>query len=189
MAGDPGCVRETRSCHSPRMGPNPQEMNMTALAAQVAHADRMMLRAAALEKGLQVAFADGRAGLIPFSEVPEIADLSRLASVELPDPYEIHLRNVEGETVELPWDFARHFCDPSYQERVEGIAARGRRAIGRRIRILRESRGVTQDDLAHAAGIGRVTLVRIETGQRSPRYETLARLAIALNVEPAELLV
>ena len=36
---------------------------------------------------------------------------------------------------------------------------------------------MTQQQLANAAGIGRVTLVRIESGSYSPRFHTLDALA------------
>ena len=60
--------------------------------------------------------------------------------------------------------------------------------VGSRIRQLREAARLTQEELATAAGIGRVTLVRIENGQQSPRYETLVALAGALGRPVAELL-
>jgi len=49
------------------------------------------------------------------------------------------------------------------------------------VRALREAAGLTQEALAAAAGIGRVTLVRLEGGEQSPRYETLLALATALG--------
>ena len=69
------------------------------------------------------------------------------------------------------------------------MAASGRSSLAERIRQLRGSARMTQDRLASAAGIGRITLVRIEKGERSPRYETLVALATALGRAPAELLV
>ncbi len=159
-----------------------------ALAAYVRNADRMMTYARAVNEGIEMAFADGLTGLIPFAELPEIGDLSNLAAIELPNPYEIILRNNAGEATELPWDFARHYCDPSYESRVIAIATAGRQAIGSRIRQLREASGMTQAELATAASVGRVTLVRIESGEQSPRFETLAALADALKRPLAELL-
>ncbi len=161
---------------------------MAVKSVDVANADRMMARVEVAEAGLDVAFVDGRHGLVPFTEIPEIGKLSNLDSIELPNPYEIHLKSNGGETAELPWDFVRHFCHPGYREKVEQVAAAGRRSFGNRLRALRESRNFTQQQLADAAGIGRITLVRIEGGQRSPRYETLVRLANALEIQPAELM-
>ena len=48
---------------------------------------------------------------------------------------------------------------------------------------------MTQQQLASKAGIGRVTLVRIENGEQLPRFETLAALADALQRPAADLLM
>jgi DNA-binding XRE family transcriptional regulator len=158
-------------------------------AVLVKNADRMMTSASPLRKGIEVVFADGCRGLIPFTDIPEIGGLSNLALIELPNPYEMVLHNSQGQATELPWDFARHYCDSSYRPRVEVIAAAGRQLIGSRIRQLREAARMTQGELAATAGIGRVTLVRIENGEQSPRYETLVALARAFGQPVAELVV
>ena len=65
----------------------------------------------------------------------------------------------------------------------------GRRTIGGRIRQLRESAGLTQVALAELADIGRVTLVRLERGEQSPKFKTLEAIATALGIGVPELLV
>ncbi|MDO8670772.1 MAG: helix-turn-helix transcriptional regulator [Dehalococcoidia bacterium] len=156
-------------------------------AVMVKNADRMMTSANPVEKGIELAFADGCRGLVPFADIPEVKSLRDLMSTELPNPYQLVLRNSSGETIDLPWDFARLYCDPSYRSRVEALGALGRQSLGTRVRQLREAAHLTQEDLATAAGIGRVTLVRIENGDQSPRYETLVSLAGALGRPVAEL--
>ena len=157
-------------------------------AVLVRNADRMMTAADPKKDGIHLTFADGRRGVIPFADLPEIEDQSNLESMELPNPYTIMLKNRQGDTVEIPWDFARHYCDPTYRPRVETVAAAGRQSIGNRIRRLREAAGMTQEELSSSAGIGRVTLVRIEKGEQSPRYETLIALSRALGRPLAEML-
>ena len=49
--------------------------------------------------------------------------------------------------------------------------------------------GLTQVELARAAGVGRVTLVRLENGEQNPRFKTLTALARALGTDVPELLV
>ena len=66
---------------------------------------------------------------------------------------------------------------------------RGRHTLGQRVRRLRNSAGLSQDALARAAGIGRVTLVRLEKGEHTPRYRTLSAVAKVLGVDVSELLV
>jgi len=147
-----------------------------------------MTVAAASEDGIRVTFADGCSGAIPFRDLPEIGELSKVKSIELPNPYELVVTDSGGAKHEIPWDFARHYCDPAYRPRVEALAERGRLSVGQRVREMRTAAGMTQEQLSSAAGIGRVTLVRLEGGEQSPRYETLAAIARALGRPMAELL-
>src|SRR3990172_160575 len=112
-------------------------------AVLVRNADRMMTSANPTKDGIHLTFADGRRGMIPFADLPEIEDLSNFESMELPDPYTIVLRSRKGDTAEIPWDFARHYCDPSYRPRLQTVAAAGRQSIGSRIRRLRQTAGIT----------------------------------------------
>ena len=91
--------------------------------------------------------------------------------------------------MEIPWGFARHYCDASYRPIVEAIAALERQTIGERVCRYRESAGLTQLALARAADIGRLTLVRLEKGEQSPRFKTMKAVADALGMEAPDLLV
>ena len=155
----------------------------------VKNANRMMMVASLLEEGIELSFADGCKGLVPFADIPEIMGRATVRSLALPSPYELLLETVGGERIELPWDFARHYCDESYRPTIEAIAVRGRRTLGKRIRQLREAAGLTQQALASAAYIGRVTLVRIESGDQTPKYATLNAIAKVLGVPIPELLM
>ena len=159
------------------------------VAVLVKNANRMMTVASLLEDGIELGFADGAKGLIPYSDLPEIGKRATLSTLELPNPYEMILKTAQGATIEIPWDFARHYCDATYRPAVEAITMRGRQTLGHRIRRLRNSAGLTQVALAGAAGIGRVTLVRLERGEHTPRYKTLSAVARVLGVDVSELLV
>ena len=155
----------------------------------VKNANRMMTTATLLDDGIELGFADGVRGLIPYGEVPEVQTREAISGLELPNPYEMILQTAGGESVEIPWDFARHYCDASYRPTVKAMAALGRKTIGERVRRFRESAGLTQAALARAADIGRATLVRLENGEQSPRFKTLKAVAEALGVDAPELLV
>ena len=155
----------------------------------VKNANRMMTTATLLNNGIELSFADGLKGLIPYGEVPEVKVREGISGLELPNPYEMVLQTAKGESVEIPWDFARHYCDATYRPTIEAIAALGRQTIGERVRRYRESAGLTQKGLARAADIGRVTLVRLEKGNSPPRFKTLKAVADALGMEAPDLLV
>ena len=155
----------------------------------VKNANRMMTTASLLDDGIELSFADGFKGLIPYADVPEVREREGICGLELPNPYEMVLEMAGGERVEVPWDFARHYCDASYRPTIEAIAALGRQTLGERVRQFRESAGLTQKALAQAADIGRVTLVRLENGEQSPRFKTLQAIARALKMDTRELLI
>ena len=155
----------------------------------VKNADRMMSSASMLDEGIELTFVDGCSGLIPFSDLPEISEDGGLKELELPTPYEMILITVSGERSEVPWDFARHYCDPTYRPRIEAQARQARESLGGRIRERREAVGLTQAELSSRAGIGRVTLTRIEKGEHSPRTETLTAVARTLGAEVEDLIL
>lgn len=60
--------------------------------------------------------------------------------------------------------------------------------FGQRVRLLRTERGLSQEALADAARLHRTHISLIERGQRAVRLETVAALAVALGVQPSELM-
>ncbi len=154
---------------------------MGLLAVRVKHAERMMTHATVMKEGIELTFADGCKGVIPFADIPEVGNPQNLSGIELPNPYLVSIHGSKGRTLELPWGFARHYCDTSYGTRIEAVAAAGTQSLGKRVRAIREAAGMTQAELATAAGIGRVTEVRLENGEQSPRYETLVAIARTLK--------
>lgn len=60
-------------------------------------------------------------------------------------------------------------------------------ALGKAIRELRDKRGVTQEDLAHEAGVTVGTLSLIERGKSNSAWGTIKRIATALDVTMGEL--
>ncbi|WP_035462118.1 helix-turn-helix domain-containing protein [Alicyclobacillus macrosporangiidus] len=60
-------------------------------------------------------------------------------------------------------------------------------STGSRIAQLRRARGLTQAQLASAAGVSASTIAMYETGRRTPDPEQLDKLAAALGVPPDQL--
>jgi transcriptional regulator with XRE-family HTH domain len=62
------------------------------------------------------------------------------------------------------------------------------RALANRIKELRDQKGISQEELAHRAGLSRTGMGFLETGKRWPRLDTLMKVAQGLNVTVDELL-
>jgi len=62
------------------------------------------------------------------------------------------------------------------------------RQFGRRMRLVREEKGISQEDLAALAGVHRTYVGGIERGERNPTLLTIHKLAKALEVPPHRLL-
>jgi transcriptional regulator with XRE-family HTH domain len=71
---------------------------------------------------------------------------------------------------------------------VPGAAGDWAQVIGRNVRRLRTSAGISLADLATAGGVSKTTLHGIEQGQGNPTMSTLWALATALHVPLGELL-
>lgn len=62
-----------------------------------------------------------------------------------------------------------------------------REAFGSRLRETRSARGLSQEDMANAAGLDRSYVGGVERGQRNVSLDNIYKLASALGVDPSEL--
>lgn len=58
--------------------------------------------------------------------------------------------------------------------------------FGRRLRLLRKSRGLTLEQLGRAASVGYKHIAEIERGQKVPSFDAIDKLAAALKVATYE---
>lgn len=61
--------------------------------------------------------------------------------------------------------------------------------FGANLNAARRASGLTQERLAEEAGLHRTAIGLLESGRRVPRVDTVVKLARALGVAPAALLV
>lgn len=61
-----------------------------------------------------------------------------------------------------------------------------KKLLGKRIKELRKSRKMTQEQLAEKVGIGTPNISYFETGKYTPSIETLFKIATVLNYEMYE---
>ena len=60
--------------------------------------------------------------------------------------------------------------------------------FGRKLRLVRQERGYSQEQLADRAGLDRTYVSSCERGKRNISLENIWRLARALGVDPSELI-
>jgi transcriptional regulator with XRE-family HTH domain len=73
------------------------------------------------------------------------------------------------------------------RDELNAVTAEALRALGRRIKALREQRRLTQDEFAQRCHISVSFASLLERGERSPSLETLVQAAAALDVPTADL--
>jgi transcriptional regulator with XRE-family HTH domain len=60
-------------------------------------------------------------------------------------------------------------------------------ALGKVVRELREAKGLTQEAVAHVAGVHPTWVSRLESGMLNPSWGMVARVAKALGVQVSDL--
>lgn len=61
--------------------------------------------------------------------------------------------------------------------------------LGKKIRALRKSINLSQEEVAHRAGVDYSFFGRVERGETNPSYLNLLSIATALGVTPLEVLL
>jgi len=62
------------------------------------------------------------------------------------------------------------------------------KVLGEAVRARRKALGLSQEALADTAGIDRSHMGKIERGERNVTFLNIARVAMALDIKPSELL-
>jgi len=81
-------------------------------------------------------------------------------------------------------------CVPTSPNRDDGrgeVWRQRRVALGKRIRSLRQAKGLSQESLALESGLSRNMLIQVEWGQRGVLVERLGDIAAVLGVDVAAL--
>jgi DNA-binding XRE family transcriptional regulator len=137
-----------------------------------------------------VTFDSGKEYSFPRSSL-EVDDGSELVHIQVDHRrFFFRVTQVSGNRYEIPWDRVLHEAETTYRY-FRGRRGRTKttRAVGATIRKLREAKGITQEKLAGAVGMMRNNISRIEAAKHRPTLETIERIAKALKVSVADLIV
>lgn len=96
------------------------------------------------------------------------------------DGLAIQLASSETERT-VSWSQLRAATDPEYAQEMRRQDAKESRRLGRRLRALREDRGLNQKDLAHLVGMSGPQLSKIENGASDLRFSTVQSLLRAMG--------
>jgi len=88
---------------------------------------------------------------------------------------------------EIPGDVIRMMTNADYRAYMVRLASRWADRIGRHLALIRKARGFTQKAVAEAAGLGRVSLAKVETGKVEPSFSTVVKLLAAMGARIQDL--
>lgn len=144
----------------------------------------------AVDSVLYIKFDDGLERVVRWSELPFARSLAFAPAAAAPGAggESVRLTDETGRDIEISGSSLRAALDSEYRARLRSGDDSERRAVGARIRALRKSASVSQQELASRAGMAQESLSRIETGRRDPRLGTLRRLARGLGLSLDQLM-
>jgi len=98
------------------------------------------------------------------------------------------LTGADGSEHDIDAGALRSAVDPVHASSAGRLHAAERASAGARLRRMRESLGLSQEEVARRSGVPQESLSRIENGHRDPRLDTLRKLAAALGMDVPALL-
>jgi transcriptional regulator with XRE-family HTH domain len=141
--------------------------------------------AARSAEGVQVQFANGDTvtvdpGMLGLTG----ADYS--VEVDPDDPSSVHLRTDDG-TRTVDWSAIRAATDSAFARELRDRDAKESRRIARRLRAMREDRGLAQSALAKLVDMPAPQLAKLEKGESDMRLSTVHSLLRAMDATFAEI--
>jgi transcriptional regulator with XRE-family HTH domain/Zn-dependent peptidase ImmA (M78 family) len=132
---------------------------------------------------VQVVFANG--DVVDFDPGP-LGVTGAFAADVAPGGAAVLLRTEDDER-EIDWMVIRSAADPMFAQELRERDGEEARRIGRRLRALRENRGMSQKAIAGVVGMSSPQLAKLEQGETDMRISTLRSLLRALGATFADI--
>ena len=136
---------------------------------------------------LTVSFRNGDRFEVPIEALLDSSNAARWDRLRIGETQDVLEIPVADGIAEIPWDRIRCVADPACRRHLAHQAARSARRVAGRLRQLRRGMGLTQEAVARSAGVARVTISRLESGQLPPTYQTLVRVLAAMGKSVSDL--
>ena len=139
-----------------------------------------------------IQFGDGLSGNIILADLG-IEDLRDVLVLESGIPGNrgavMIVTRTDGSPFEIDSASLRSVLDSEHRQRLQDAVLESNVTVGARVRAARKAAGITQYELGQRAGLDQAVISNLETGKHDPRAETLSRLAQALHLSLAGLLI
>lgn len=83
--------------------------------------------------------------------------------------------------INIPWDHLRVITDLEFGKHLANESVKQSKLIGKKIKKLREERGINSKELAERADVTPQTITRIENGQTDVGFSTLRKILTAMG--------
>lgn len=130
---------------------------------------------------LRVSFRNGDRFDVPVRALMQSSAHARWNRLRIGETQDVLEIPVEDGVAEIPWDRIRSVADPAYQQHLADQAMRSARRVASRLRQMRRETGLSQAAVAKSAGVARMTVARLESGQVQPTYQTLVRVLAGMG--------
>ncbi len=139
-----------------------------------------------------IQFGDGLSGSISLADLG-IDDLRDVLVLESGIPGNrgavMILTRTDGSPFEIDSASLRSVLDSEFRRQLQDATLESNATVGARVRAARKAAGITQYELGQRTGLDQAVISNLETGKHDPRSDTLRRLAQALNLSLAGLLI
>jgi transcriptional regulator with XRE-family HTH domain len=138
-----------------------------------------VIAAAQTESGIEVRFANGDTVTVP----PGLLGVPHANfSVQVDSEDTTRVRVIAGTNVrDVDWTVIRAASDAAFADELRERDADESRRVGRRLKALRENRGLSQRDIAQLAGMSAPQLSKLEAGATDMRLSTVRSLLRAMG--------
>jgi DNA-binding XRE family transcriptional regulator len=137
------------------------------------------------DQSLWIEFADGLRHCLPWSSLRlhDVEPALRPETVRVGEhPDTIEITKTDGEVFELDSAAVRSILDQKRRRVTYAIAEAATLTLGERLKAYRDSKGMSQTDLATRSGLTQEMISNLERGKHQPRFDTLEKYAKGLGV-------